>query len=118
MMVKLFVSGFPLDIEEIELAKLFAPHGDIVTIKLVRDKKTRICKGYGFIEMADEAAAENAIAALDGEPMGDRNLTVKIRPDEPVAPAAPARTGPDSYRGRKPQKTFEPEKKKRPRRMM
>src|SRR5882757_3871232 len=92
MMVKLFVSGFPLDIEEIELAKLFAPHGDIVTIKLVRDKKTRVCKGYGFIEMADEASAENAIAALDGQPMGDRNLTVKIRPDEPVAPAAPART--------------------------
>src|SRR5437588_12489300 len=113
MMVKLFVSGFPLDIEEIELAKMFALHGDIVTIKLVRDKESRICKGYGFIEMADEAAAQNAIAALDGEPMGDRNLTVKIRPDEPVAPAAPARPV-----FRKPQRTFEPEKKKRPRRMM
>ncbi|HZX59863.1 MAG TPA: RNA-binding protein [Mucilaginibacter sp.] len=112
-MVKLFVSGFPLDIEEIELAKLFALHGDIVTIKLVRDKKTRICKGYGFIEMADEASAENAIAALDGQPMGDRNLTVKIRPDEPAAPAAPTRPV-----FRKPQRTFEPEKKKRPRRMM
>ncbi|MFI5159171.1 MAG: RNA-binding protein, partial [Sphingobacteriales bacterium] len=70
MMVKLFVSGFPLDIQEIELAKMFALHGDIVTIKLVRDKKTRVCKGYGFIEMTDEAAAENAIAALDGQPMG------------------------------------------------
>ena len=51
-------------------------------------------------EMADAASAENAIAALDGEPMGDRNLTVKIRPDEPVAPAAPARPV-----FRKPQKT-------------
>ncbi len=113
-MVKLFVSGFPLDIEEIELAKLFAPHGDIVTIKLVRDKKTRVCKGYGFIEVADEASAENIVAALNGEPMGDRKLTVNIRPDEPVAPAAPTRPV-----FRKPQKTtYEPEKKKRPRRMM
>ena len=33
MMVKLFVSGFPLDIEEIELAKLFSLHGDVKTIK-------------------------------------------------------------------------------------
>ena len=111
MMVKLFVSGFPLDIEEIELVKLFAPHGDIVTIKLVRDKKTRVCKGYGFIEVADEASAENMVAELNGQPMGDRNLTVNIRPDEPVvtAPARPV------YR--KPQRTFEPEKKKRPRRI-
>ena len=111
MIVKLFVSGFPLDIEEIELVKMFSLHGDVKTIKLVRDKKTRVCKGYGFIEMADEASAENAIAALDGQPMGDRSLTVKIRPDEPVvvAPARPV------YR--KPQRTFEPEKKKRPRRI-
>jgi len=108
-MVKLFVSGFPLDIEEIELVKMFSLHGDVKTIKLVRDKKTRVCKGYGFIEMADEASAENAIAALDGQPMGDRSLTVKIRPDEPVAAAPPV------YR--KPQKIFEPVKKKRPRRI-
>ena len=40
-MVKLFVGGFPLDIQEIELAQLFAPHGDISTVKIVRDKKTR-----------------------------------------------------------------------------
>ncbi len=113
MIVKLFVSGFPLDIEEIELVKMFSLHGDVKTIKLVRDKKTRICKGYGFIEMADEASAENAVSALDGQPMGDRSLTVKIRPDEPVVAAAPARP---VYR--KPQRTFEPEKKKRPRRMM
>lgn len=48
-LVKLFVGGFPLVIDELELAKLFGPHGDISTIKIVRDKKTRICKGYAFI---------------------------------------------------------------------
>jgi len=59
-MVKLFVGGFPLDMEEMELAQLFGPHGDISTIKIVRDKKTRMCKGYAFIEMPDRIAAENA----------------------------------------------------------
>jgi len=77
-MVKLFVGGFPLDTDEMELAMLFALHGDISTIKIVRDKKTRICKGYAFIEMADRAAAENAADALDGTLMKGKVLTVNI----------------------------------------
>ncbi|RFZ92864.1 RNA-binding protein [Mucilaginibacter conchicola] len=48
-MKKLFVSGFPLGITELELATLIAPYGDIDTIKIVRDKKTKKCKGYAFI---------------------------------------------------------------------
>ncbi len=107
-MVKLFVSGFPLDIEEIELVKLFSLHGDVKTIKLVRNKQTRVCKGYGFIEMADQASAENAVIALDGQLMGDRALTVNIRPDEPVVKTP-------VYSRIK--KTNEPLRQKRPRRM-
>lgn len=84
-MVKLFVSGFPLDMDEIELAKIFSLHGDMRTIKLVRDKKTRVCKGYGFIEVADQAAADNIVLMLNGYPMGDRQLTVNIRPEDPPA---------------------------------
>ncbi|MDB5145933.1 MAG: RNA-binding protein, partial [Mucilaginibacter sp.] len=78
-MVKLFVGGFPLDMDELKLAELFAPHGDIRTIKLVRDKQTRVCKGYGFIEMADQVSAQNAVWVLNGQAMGDRQLTVSIR---------------------------------------
>jgi RNA recognition motif-containing protein len=97
-MVKLFVGGFPLDIEEIELAKLFAPHGDISTIKIVRDKKTKLCKGYAFIEMNDKAGAEAAVEALNGTMLDDKELTVKISEDptgnssllsEPTAPQQP-----------------------------
>ncbi|UEG51463.1 RNA-binding protein [Mucilaginibacter daejeonensis] len=81
-MIKLFVSGFPLGIDEMALAKLIAPHGDIATIKLVRDRQTRICKGYAFVEMASLTDAENAIIALDGVVMQDRELTVKINEDK------------------------------------
>jgi RNA recognition motif-containing protein len=83
-MIKLFVGGFPLDMDEQQLAELIAPHGDIVTIKLVRDKKTRVCKGYGFVEVSDRTSAENVILALNGQQMGDRQLTVSIREEEPV----------------------------------
>ncbi|HTD98508.1 MAG TPA: S1/P1 nuclease [Mucilaginibacter sp.] len=85
-MIKLFVGGFPLDMDEQQLAELIAPHGDIKTVKLVRDKKTRVCKGYGFVEMADLKSAEGVILALNGEQMGDRQLTISIREEEPVKP--------------------------------
>jgi RNA recognition motif-containing protein len=77
-MIKLFVGGFPLDMEELELAKLFAIHGDISTIKIVRDKKTRKCKGYAFIEMVDINGAENAVEALDQTLLKGKALSVKI----------------------------------------
>jgi RNA recognition motif-containing protein len=80
-MVKLFVGGFPLEMTELELVKMIGPHGDVETIKIVRDKKTRICKGYAFLEMKDRIGAENAVIALDGTPIADRVLSVKINDD-------------------------------------
>jgi RNA recognition motif-containing protein len=77
-MNKLFVSGFPLEITEIELAQLIAPHGDINTLKIVRDKKTRICKGYAFVEMNSFEAAQNTKDALNNTDLYGRVLTLNI----------------------------------------
>lgn len=123
-MVKLFVGGFPLKIDEIELVKLFSLHGDVKTIKLVRDKKTRICKGYGFIEVADQASADNIVAMLNGYEMGDKELVVNIRPDDPTpAPASapsyePRRFSPRPNPGASHGHGATDFKKKRPRRGM
>ena len=76
-MVKLFVSGFPLNMTELEIVQLFGPHATISTIKIVRDKVTRKCKGYAFLETIDETHAASAIHALNGVELGDRVLTVK-----------------------------------------
>jgi RNA recognition motif-containing protein len=116
--VKLFVGGFPLDIDELELAKLFAPHGDISTIKIVRDKKTRICKGYAFIEMNDRKGTEGAAEALDGTDMNGKQLTVKIN-EEPAPKPSYAPTTFSQQRQPVYQKVSRPgteERKKRPRR--
>ncbi|MDB5023830.1 MAG: recognition motif protein [Mucilaginibacter sp.] len=85
-MFKLFVSGFPLDITEIELVQLFGPYGHVSTIKIVRDKKTGICKGYAFLEMADPEEVNRSVEALNNSPMGDRMLTVKVTEDKPASP--------------------------------
>lgn len=84
-MTKLFIGGFPLNMTELELVQLVAPYADVVTIKLVYDRATKKCKGYGFIEVNSDADA--VIEALDGMAMGDRVLTLNIVPDQ--APAKP-----------------------------
>jgi RNA recognition motif-containing protein len=87
-MVKLFVGGFPLEITELELAKLIAPFGDIGTMKIVRDKQTRKCKGYAFVEMMTDEGADQAILNLDGVEMDGRVLTVKISEEVAATPSA------------------------------
>jgi RNA recognition motif-containing protein len=106
-MVKLFVGGFPLDMTELELVQLIALHGDVSTIKIVRDKKTRICKGYAFVEMTDRKGAEQVIEMLDGTSLGDRKLSISIKEDEPVV-VKPANVNTRRYDA--------PVKAKRPRR--
>lgn len=108
-MTKLFVGGFPLDFTELDIAMLVGFHGDISTIKIVRDKKTRICKGYAFLEMVSQEGAERAVEALDGATVSGRELAVKIREDQP---APKPRYVPNSkFSGPR-----DPERKKRPRR--
>lgn len=106
-MTKIFVGGFPLNYTEIDIVMLVAPHAEVVTIKIVRDKKTKICKGYAFLEIEDRAGAENAVEMVDGAIVAGKPLSVKIREDEPVA-------APKQYSGYSGSGSFE--KKKRPRR--
>ncbi|SDE85808.1 RNA recognition motif. (a.k.a. RRM, RBD, or RNP domain) [Mucilaginibacter pineti] len=117
-MVKLFVGGFPLDIEEIELVKLFAVHGDVSTVKIVRNKQTKICKGYAFIEMLERKDAENAVAILNGTVMEGKALTVNIN-EEPIfknEPFIPKRYFVTPAATRSVEQPQVIEKKKRPRR--
>jgi RNA recognition motif-containing protein len=109
-MTKIFVGGFPLNYTELDIVMLVAPHAEVVTIKIVRDKKTKICKGYAFLEIADRAGAENAVEMVDGTIVAGKPLSVKIREDEPVA--APKRYSGSSGSS----SSFE--RKKRPRRAM
>ncbi|WP_183559676.1 RNA recognition motif domain-containing protein [Mucilaginibacter sp. SP1R1] len=118
--MKLFVGGFPLDIAEIELVKLFNNWGTVDTIKIVRDKKTRKCKGYAFIEMTDQPGAERAMEALNGYPMGDRLLSVKLTIEQPAdqPPVHKPASRPMNTNYSKIQKPGTPLKPKRPRKIV
>ena len=83
-MIKLFVVGYPLDIQEAEMIELFSTQGMIHSIHLLTDKETGKHKGYGFIEMVDEAGANRAIAALDKMVIRGRRITVKLADEDRV----------------------------------
>jgi RNA recognition motif-containing protein len=113
-MVKLFISGFPLSSTELEIVQLVGPYATVSTIKIVRDKVTKKCKGYAFLEITEQSDAEAAIDALSGTEMGDRELTLNIVEEKPVS-AKPQYKKPFSP---KPSYNSDPQKKKRPRRII
>jgi len=76
-MKKLYVGNLPFNMTEQELEEVFAAYGNVQSAKLIRDRMTDRPKGFGFVEMDDDAADE-AISALNDAEVGGR----KIRVDE------------------------------------
>lgn len=75
-MKKIFVGNFSFSMTEGELRSLFEPYGKVDSASLVTDRDTGRSRGFGFVEMPDNAEAEKAIAALNGKDSGGRALTV------------------------------------------
>lgn len=89
-MPKLFIVGFPKNMQEIELVELFSAHGTVHTLTIITDKNTGESKGYGFITMTDEAGAKRAILALDGVKIGGRIFNVRFAEEkQPAKPTVP-----------------------------
>ena len=59
-----------------ELKAAFEPYGEVVGAKIVRDKETNRSKGFGFIEMTNDADGIKAIEALNGTDLSGRNMIV------------------------------------------
>ncbi|SER03815.1 RNA recognition motif domain-containing protein [Pedobacter rhizosphaerae] len=85
-MTKLFIGGLSENIQEMDLAIFVSLHGQIETIKVVRDRSTGKCKGYAFLEVNKLADANNIISNLNGETFKGNVVTVKICEEQPVAP--------------------------------
>jgi cold-inducible RNA-binding protein len=82
-MKNLFIGNLSFQTTESDLRALFEPFGQITRVHLATDRETGRARGFGFIEMANDAEAAKAIAALDGKDLGGRNIKVnEARPKE------------------------------------
>ncbi|MBI2599601.1 RNA-binding protein [Candidatus Daviesbacteria bacterium] len=82
-MTKLFVGGLPYSIDNQKLNDLFAEFGQVLSAVIITDKYTGQSKGFGFVEIADDAGAQEAIKKLDGSDLEGRRLGVSVaRPRE------------------------------------
>src|SRR5690242_5318006 len=80
---KLYVGNLSYNVESSELEQLFGQHGQVVSAQIINDRDTGRSKGFGFVEMANDDEAQNAINALNGQQHGGRTLTVnEARPRE------------------------------------
>lgn len=77
-MKKIFVGNLSWKTTEEQLKAFFEVCGQVVSAKIVTDKTTGRSKGFGFVEMADEEAAANAIRELNGKPLVDRPLRLSL----------------------------------------
>lgn len=82
--MKLYVGNLLHAVNEQQLKTLFEPYGEIVSVKVIKDKMTGGSKGFGFVEYTTEEASDAAMEALNGKPFEGRTLRIdKARPQEP-----------------------------------
>jgi RNA recognition motif-containing protein len=84
MAKKLFVANLPFSVGDDELHNTFSNHGEVLSAKVVTDRNSGKSKGFGFVEMADEGAADSAIQSLNNSEMAGRKIAVsEARPQAP-----------------------------------
>ncbi|MEZ5592143.1 MAG: RNA-binding protein [Gammaproteobacteria bacterium] len=74
--MNIYVGNLPYKISEDELLQLFAQYGTVDKVSIIKDKFSGQSKGFGFVEMAKQDEAEEAIKQLNGNAMDGRNITV------------------------------------------
>jgi cold-inducible RNA-binding protein len=100
-MKNLFVGNMSFQTTEADLRALFEPFGAIARVHIAMDRETGKARGFAFVEMTNDAEAVKAIAALDGKPVGGRNLKVnEARPKTERSGSAPPRGSGGGGRGR------------------
>jgi RNA recognition motif-containing protein len=79
---KLYVGNLPFSATEDEISQMFGQYGTVHSVALINDRETGRPRGFGFVEVDDDAI-QAMIQALDGKEMGGRALRVNEAQDRP-----------------------------------
>jgi RNA recognition motif-containing protein len=94
--MKIFVAGLPYDLDDAELEEIFEKFGKVDSAKVAMDRETGKSKGFGFVEMPNDAEAKEAIEGLNDISLGKKPLVVKQAEDKP---GGSSQGGGGGYRG-------------------
>ncbi|MBN1140018.1 MAG: RNA-binding protein [Anaerolineae bacterium] len=80
----IYVGNMSFDTSEDRLREVFGAHGEVTSVNVITDRDTGRPRGFAFVEMATDQAANAAIAALNGQELDGRALKVnEAKPREP-----------------------------------
>lgn len=83
MAKKLYVGNLTYEVTNSDLQRMFQPHGQVESARVIIDRDSGRSKGFGFVEMGTDQEAQVAIQALNGQDSNGRALTVnEARPRE------------------------------------
>ena len=81
--MNIYVSNLSFNVQDEDLKEFFTPYGEVTSAKIILDRETNRSRGFGFVEMTDDAAGTKAVAELDGALVDGRNIkVVEARPKE------------------------------------
>lgn len=85
--MRIYVGNLAYSVTEDELRSAFSEYGDVSSVNVITDRDTGRSKGFGFVEIDDNARGSEAIAALNETDLGGRALRVnEARPREERRP--------------------------------
>jgi RNA recognition motif-containing protein len=93
--MNIYVSNLSFNVQDEDLREFFAPYGEVTSAKVITDKFTSQSRGFGFVEMSDDAAAKQAISELDQATVEGRTIKVmeaKPKEDRPARSNSPFRS--------------------------
>lgn len=82
--MKLYVGNLPFSTTESDLQEVFGQHGTVASASIVMDRETGRSRGFAFVEMPNDAEAQAAINALNGQNFNGRDLTVNEARPKPA----------------------------------
>jgi RNA recognition motif-containing protein len=76
--MNIYVSNLSFNVTDEDLQDYFAEYGEVSSAKVIMDKFTGKSRGFAFVEMPDDAAAQKAIQELDGASVDGRTIGVSV----------------------------------------
>lgn len=101
--MKLFIAGLSSDLDDVDLKEMMELYGEVSSAKVILDRETGKSRGFGFVDMPNDADARSAIETLDGAGLKGKKLSVKEADEQQRGGGGGNRgggSGGGGYRGR------------------